>query len=187
MSRIKNKAVKKTFLHCLFLVRGSIFHYPIFLFFLGFQELMEGLEKEEALKCVGLAVFHDNPETRIGDIDKLMARYLDMEKIISETYPVIIAEQTNQLPGKIAEEIADLIREANLGESREAIIVRDADILERAVQSKIYAEGGYRLTKEFFSEEEEAKLKTETARKLMSLIRQKRNLAIRWRKGLKME
>ena len=148
---------------------------------------MEGLEKEEALKCVGLAVFHDNPETRIGDIDKLMARYLDMEKIISETYPVIIAEQTSQLPGKIAEEIADLIREANLGESQEAIIVRDADILKRAVQNKIYAEGGYRLTKEFFSEEEEAKLKTETARRLMSLIRQKRNLAIRWRKGLKME
>lgn len=148
---------------------------------------MEGLGKEEALKCVGLAVFHDNPETRIGDIDKLMARYLDMETIITETYPIIIVEQTSQLPSKIAEEISDLIRESNLGESREAIIVRDADILERAVQSKVYAEGGYKLVRDFFDEKEERKLKTETARKLMSLIRQGRNLATRWRRGLKVE
>jgi len=148
---------------------------------------MEGLGEKEALKCVGLAVFHDNPETRIGDIDKLMARYLDMQKIVQEVYPVIISEQTSQIPNKIGEEIADLIKEANLGESREAIIVKDADILERAVQGKVYAEGGYKLVRDFLDEKEERKLKTETAQKLMSLIRQGRNLATRWRRGLKVE
>lgn len=145
---------------------------------------IEGLEEAAALHCAGLAVFHDNPESRLGDIDKVAARYLDVTK----AFPEALREQVGQLPREIGEEVFGFAMEVKSGESQSATIVRDADILERALRAKIHAEAQrFRLVGDFFDPEEDKKLHTDSARILMNLIRRKRTLAARWRKGLKVE
>lgn len=145
---------------------------------------LEGVEKEDALLCVGEAVFHDNPESRLGDIDKLSARYLN----VAEAFQEALKEQVSQLPKEIAEEILVFTMEANSREGQIATIVKDADILERALRAKIYASAErFRSVEEFFDPKEEEKLRTEGAKTLMKLLREKRGVGASWRKGLKKE
>lgn len=145
---------------------------------------MAGLDISDALYCLGLAVFHDDPETRLGDIDKVSARYLDLAK----AFPVALREQVSQLPKEIAEEISRFVMEANFEDTQAARIARDADILERALRARIHTSvEGFRSVEDFFDPKEEERLQTEKAKILMNLIRKKRNISIRWRKGLKVE
>ncbi len=145
---------------------------------------VEGLDASDALRCAGLAVFHDDPETRLGDIDKISARYLDLVK----AFPDALREQVSQLPREIGDEIFGFVMEVNSEESREATIVRDADILERALRARIYASAErFRSVEDFFDPKEEEKLQTAGGKMLMSLIRRKRNISTHWRKGLKEE
>ncbi len=145
---------------------------------------MVGLKVSDALQCAGLAVFHDDPETRLGDIDKVSARYLDLAK----AFPEALRDQVSQLPKEIGEEIFNFAMEAEFGTTPEAIVARDADILERALRARIHTSAEkFKSVEDFFDPREEEKLQTEEAKILMNLIRRKRSLSTHWRKGLKVE
>ena len=95
---------------------------------------MEGADAEHA--CA-LAAFHDMSETRLGDLDKVQQSYVDAksaEKIVAK-------EQSNALGDggwylSMQEEIFSC-------SSKEAIIAKDADLLELAFTAIEYIEQGY--------------------------------------------
>jgi putative hydrolase of HD superfamily len=143
---------------------------------------MEGLD---AQKCLALGVFHDNPETRIGERDKVSNHYLEPE--ISQADLKAAADQTDLLPAEIGREILEFIREANYGKSAEAQVVKDADIFEASLQARIFDLGGTVIPKNLLRKYlDEKRVKTASAKKLMIALRQRRELITQWFKNLRM-
>lgn len=115
---------------------------------------LEGADKDKVLKT---ALFHDIPETRTGDVNFIHHFYVAQEEQKAYT------DQTIDIPA--GREIKSLLDEFNNKESREAIIAKDADILDQIA-----------LQKEFLSEKPEdfakwhefsaKKLKTKSAKRL---------------------
>lgn len=94
-------------------------------------------EGADAGRACALLVFHDVAEARIGDLDKLMASYLD--KAPAERRAV--ADQS-ALAG---DWYSSLVSEFEEGRSLEARIAKDADLLECALSAMEYAEAGHPL------------------------------------------
>lgn len=136
---------------------------------------MEGLD---AQKCVMLATFHDNAETRLGESDKLAKNYLRTPKTRVER---AMKDQLSLLPKEIGKEIFELYREANYGESPEAEIVKDADHLEHAVQARIFDETGSQIPKDLMEKYvDPRRVRSVSAKELMEILRTKKNLSIDW-------
>ncbi len=135
---------------------------------------MEGADAEKVLK---MALFHDIPEVRIGDIDKVAQRYINKDQ--SEMQ--VMKDQLDALPGAIKNEIMSVMLEFYERKTKEAIIARDADILELLFQAKEYADVGYTGT-EYWLEQNSKLLKTESAKGIFGEL-MKQN-AFSWSKGL---
>lgn len=100
--------------------------------------LMEGVD---ANKAAALALFHDLPETRIGDIPSTGKKF-------AQTAPAedVIATQTANLPAELAGPIRDLIAEFEAKETPEARCAKDADKIECLLQAREYQAQGHSLT-----------------------------------------
>jgi putative hydrolase of HD superfamily len=81
---------------------------------------MEGLNAE---RCAIIALFHDNDETRLGDLNKVATLYIEKEQASSK----VIEDQLSNLPKEVKEKILELIKP--VGTPEEAIL-HDADWLE---------------------------------------------------------
>lgn len=135
---------------------------------------MEGADAEKVLK---MCVFHDIPEARIGDLDKVAQRYINKDEAEMQA----LHDQTAKLPEDMKNEIVSLITEMSERKTKEAIIARDADMLELLFQAKEYADIGHTGCLSWI--ENNGKLiKTESAKKLLAQM-QKIN-ATSWWKGL---
>lgn len=97
---------------------------------------LEGVNAEKA-SC--MLLFHDTPEARTGDHNKIAQRYLDRDKIESE----VIKEQVKGLPKSLAEKIKKMWTEEHDCKTKLAKVAYDADLLETALQAKEYADLGY--------------------------------------------
>jgi putative hydrolase of HD superfamily len=135
---------------------------------------LEGINGE---KIATMVLFHDNPETRIGDHNKIAQRYVDSEKIEKK----VINEQIKSLPLPIANKIKKYWVEQERKNTKEGIIAKDADLLEMALQAKEYADIGY-PTKDWIKNIKRY-LRTKTAKKLLAEI-EKIHFTEWWR-GLK--
>lgn len=120
--------------------------------------LEEGVNPE---KTATLCLFHDVPETRIGDFNWVAKRYVP----VKEGEQVALNEQTAQLPSHIAEKVLALTGEYEARETREAQLAKDADTLECLLQSREYAIQGYAKGEEWARMCYDG-LRTETARNL---------------------
>lgn len=142
-------------------------------FYLG---IMEGLKKRELFKAVVEAVFHDNMETRIDDREKLSLSYFSTP---TEVVEEALEDQVNKLPVLAQEIIMELVMEANYEETKIGTIVRDADVLESALATKIADERGYKIPgiEERFKLYQE-KLETESAKKTLEQISSKEKLSV---------
>lgn len=72
--------------------------------------------------AVMLSLFHDIPETRTGDINYFQKKYIEKDELkavkdIADNFPEL-------------KELPEMINTFNNGESIEALIARDADVLE---------------------------------------------------------
>ena len=101
--------------------------------------ILAKLEGADVEKVVKMCLFHDIPEVRIGDIDKVAQRYVDK----SETEIRVLKDQMRDLPDSISGEILSVMLEFFEKKSKEALIAKDADILELLFQAKEYADVGY--------------------------------------------
>lgn len=118
---------------------------------------MEGVD---AHKAATLALFHDLPETRIGDIPSTGKKFV-------QTAPAedVIAAQTVGMPAAIAGPIRDLIAEFEAKETPEALCAKDADKIECLFQALEYAAQGYQLTQPWV-DTMVAAVKTKSGRRL---------------------
>lgn len=154
---------------------------------------LEGRTDEAANKICSAAVFHDMHETRILDLHKIAAKYLDKAacrgqvahshwQVARGMLPVareVEEDQINNLPKDIRQSLRNVL--FNLSET-ERVILKDADLLEMALQAKEYLEIGYRDCEEWLVNIEK-RLKTKSAKELMQRI--KITKSSEWYAGLK--
>jgi len=136
------------------------------------------LEGADARKAALLCIFHDIAEVRIGDIDKLNARYIDTEHVEKKA----LKEQVSKLPKDIQKEIVSFFNEINDRKTKEGIIAHDAEQLECAIQAKEYLEIGYKGAENWIKNVKNKRLITKTARKLLDTM--EKTSSADWWKGL---
>lgn len=133
------------------------------------------LEGVDANKLCSAAAFHDLIEARLLDLHKVNARYVDVS---DEIEAKVVTDQLAGMPKPIADRIGSLY---NLSE-RERIVLKDADLLECALQAKEYVEMGYPDAQEWLDNIAKL-LKTGSGKKLFSAIVSSRSSD--WWQGLK--
>lgn len=128
----------------------------------------EGVDTSKAVK---MAIVHDLAEAIVGDIapgDGISKK----EK--HEKEKKAMEEMVSLVSGPVAQkEIMELWEEYELGESPEAMLVKDIDKLEMIIQAQEYEEDQGILLQEFF-DSTRGKFKTNTARLLAEELNQRR-------------
>ncbi len=127
--------------------------------------ILARMEKADAFKVMFMALFNDLHEARLNDLHKIGHRYIDFKTAEKAAF----AEQLGLLPIQLSNEFSRMRREYDLQQSREALIARDADILECILQAREYGEFGYKETAEFITVGGRY-LKTKSAKKLFRSI-----------------
>lgn len=136
---------------------------------------MEEMSDEECHKICAAAAMHDLHETRILDLNKVSARYIE---ITEEKTLEIEKEQREKMPQKVKKLFEKLLQ---LSE-KEKTILKDADYLECAIQAKEYLDIGYTDTQEWIDSVQK-RLKTKSAKKILEEI--KKGKANKWFENLK--
>jgi putative hydrolase of HD superfamily len=122
--------------------------------------LMEGVDAERAAV---LALFHDIGEIRTGDTNWVGRIYLDKR----DTELKALAAQMESMPLNGA--LSELLKEEVNRTTKEAIVAKDADILELVIQSRAYIATGCKAA-QIFIDSNAPNLQTETAKRLLPLI-----------------
>lgn len=120
-------------------------------------------EKEgcDPYKAAVIGLLNDLHESRINDLHKVAHRYVNVREAEKRAHH----DQVADLPQSLRAHIEQVIDELWSDKTREAIVARDADILECMLQGKEYYEQGYLQAKGFFKRSGSL-LRTTTARKL---------------------
>jgi putative hydrolase of HD superfamily len=130
--------------------------------------LASGKEDIDMEKVLKMALFHDLPEARTGDLNYMNQKYAkpDEEKAV--------ADMTDGLP--FGEEIAEILEEFTEQQSAEAKLVRDADNMEMLLSLKEHHDIGNKNAKDWipFSEQ---RLKSDEAQKLAEAIKDRNSSA----------
>ncbi len=121
------------------------------------------MEGTPPYKVLLMTLFNDMHEARINDLHKMSQRYIKVKEAEEKAF----GEQIASLPKAVKGELSGLRREYNKQNTKEAIISRDADILECLIQAKEYEEHGYKEAFKFMKKAP-ALLKTKSAKKLWS-------------------
>jgi putative hydrolases of HD superfamily len=138
--------------------------------------VMEGDADPE--KVVTIIMLHDNAETRIGDQDKVAARYFSNGEAEKKAF----MEQTEFLSAEIQKKWQAYFNMYEERNTKEGIIAKDADWLEQAFQAKEYVDTGYKAAQNWI-DNVAAAVETESAKKIISEM-QKIEFT-QWYEGLK--
>ena len=125
-----------------------------------------------------MIMIHDNAETRIGDQDKVAARYYSNGD--AETKAFI--EQTELLSEKIQKKWQTYFEEYENRSTKEGIIAKDADWLEQAFQAKEYIDMGYKAAQNWIDNISKA-VETKSAKKIIAEMQNTK--FTEWFNGLK--
>ncbi len=119
------------------------------------------LEKADGNKVLKMCLFHDFPEIRTGDPNFLNRFYR------TDNEEKAIKDQWTDIPG--GGEIIDLLAEYRERKTKEAIVAKDADVLDQIFLQREYLPGGsYDL--ERWHNHQAKKLKTASARQLAGRV-----------------
>jgi putative hydrolase of HD superfamily len=124
--------------------------------------LMEGADPD---RTAALCLFHDTPETRLGDVPSVGKRYLSQAPSAD-----VVADQVADLPPQVAASVASLVNEYEAQTSREAQVARDADKLECLIQAREYEAQGFRDAASWVAPSA-ASIRTGSARRLAEACR----------------
>lgn len=136
------------------------------------------LEKADVEKCLITCLFHDVPETRLNDLHKVGHRYIDFKKAEEEA----LKEQIQNLPENAGKEILDYFISYRKDKTKEGIIVRDADLLENALEAKEYLDKGLKHAQNWLDNIRKA-LVTDSAKNILAEI--EKSDPCEWWQGLK--
>lgn len=113
-------------------------------------------------KITTMLVIHDNGEARIGDQNKVSAKYHNKSEAENQAFK----DQTKSLGKKIEEKWNVYFEEFEKRTTPEGVIAKDADWLESAFQAKEYLDLGHKDAQNWI-DNVEAALETESAKKLL--------------------
>ncbi|MBU0527130.1 HD domain-containing protein [Candidatus Micrarchaeota archaeon] len=136
---------------------------------------LEGMSENQARKLCTAAVFHDMHETRLLDLNKITARYIDIRKIEDK----VEADQVAGIPKEVSKSIISALDSLT---DEEKTILKDADSLECAFQAKEYLDIGHAGTASWIKNIG-LRLKTKSAKKIFSKMKTQDSNS--WWKGLK--
>lgn len=122
--------------------------------------LLGEMEGANAEHCALLALFHDVGEVRTGDEDWISRIYKNKNDSEGKAF----LAQSADLP--MGGKLKSFFDEIKKQKTKEAIIAKDADLLELAVQAKFYTQSGYGSAALFIDGMRD-NLKTESAKKLL--------------------
>jgi putative hydrolases of HD superfamily len=140
--------------------------------------ILAELEGADVNKVTTMMLIHDIPEARINDLHKVGSRYIDFKKAEKAAFK----EQLERLPKKIADEFYSLFIEMGEKKTKEAIIAKDVDLLECAIQAKEYLDQNYKDAQNWIDNVEKG-LKTKSAKEILKIL--KKSGANDWWYGLK--
>jgi putative hydrolases of HD superfamily len=118
-------------------------------------------ENVDVLKVLTMTLFNDIHEARINDLHKMGHHYIEFRAAEQKAF----SDQVLKLQKGVKTHLKATREEYDVQQSREAIVARDADILECLVQAKEYTDNGYPIAKTFFKRAPQH-LKTKTAKAL---------------------
>ena len=136
-------------------VAEHCFRCAVIAFYLAHQE------KADPYKCTAMALFNDIHEARINDLHKMGHYYIDFRRAEQKVFK----DQIAGLEAHVMQSLEALRNEYDTQKSRDAMVTRDADILECLLQAKEYLDNGYPVARAFFKRAPDH-LKTATARQL---------------------
>jgi len=124
------------------------------------------MEKADAAKTVLICLTHDNAEARITDLHKVARRYIDSRRGEKKA----CEGQSSCLPEEIGKDFLSCFLEFEKRSTKEAIIARDADMLETAFQAKEYLDCGYKACQDWIDNVGKC-VKTASAKKILKQMR----------------
>ena len=124
--------------------------------------ILSEIETEvDALRLITICLVHDLTEARIGDLNSVQKRYVTSDE------GKALADTIRELP--FGESLAELVREFNEGQTREARLARDADQIAFLLDLKALLDIGYAMPHKWLPPIIN-RLKTETGRRLADNI-----------------
>ena len=138
------------------------------------------LEKADPEKSACLVLFHDNGELRVGDQNKVSARYFNIDKAEKKAFN----EQNECLPESIKITLRSYYDQFDNRTSKEGIIAREADWLEAAIFAKEMTEIGYKGMQNWIENVKKA-LHTQSAKEILAYIEKYPDFTNSWWQGLK--
>lgn len=120
-------------------------------------------EKADAGKVLKMCLVHDFPEARLLNQTFVQENFYS----VKEKQPEVLEKQLRGIKGSV--ELQEAFDEFLKGESKEAKIVHDANMLEALVEAKEYSQQGIEIMKIWFLGKKK-NLKTESARKLFDIL-----------------
>ena len=127
--------------------------------------IMENHENPE--KIATMLLIHDNGEARVGDQNKVSARYANLKEAESNAF----SEQLEGLGEVVKQRWAQYFAEFENRSTPEGIIAKDADWLETAFQAKEYLDLGYASAQDWIDNVEKA-LETNSAKQIMAEMKE---------------
>lgn len=126
--------------------------------------IMEGANAE---KVACMLMIHDNAEARIGDINKVAARYITNKESEINAF----AEQVESLGQIVKEKWLGYFQEQENRNTKEGIIAKDADWLEMAFQAKEYLDLGHASAIDWINSVENS-VETESAKAIIKEMKE---------------
>ena len=127
-----------------------------------FGMVLAQLEKCDENKVLKMCLFHDIAEARVGDANIINKQYVDLRE------GEAIKDQLKGLP--IEKEILELFKEYEERKSKEAIVAKDADVLDQILLEQEYFYKDEKNRK-IWQDYAQKSLQTESAKKLTERIR----------------
>lgn len=138
--------------------------------------VMEGDTNPE--KVAAIVMMHDNGETRIGDQNKVSARYYSNK----EPEKKAIEEQLDNLGEEIKKKWLGYFSEYESRDTKEGILAKDADWLEQAFEAKELVDNGYSAAQNWIDNIAKA-IESDSAKKIIIAMRETH--FTEWWRGLK--
>ncbi len=124
------------------------------------------MERVPPYKVLLMTLFNDIHEARINDLHKMAQRYIEFQSAEDKAF----REQIQDMPPVLENELTAMRKEYVRQKSKEAIVARDADILECLIQAREYYENGYKEALKF-TKKAPRYLKTKSAKRLWLQVR----------------
>ncbi len=138
-------------------------------------------EGADPYRVLAMTLFNDIHEARINDLHKMGHYYIDFKAAEKRVF----ADQVAPLPSRVRAEITGIRTDYDTQGTLEALVARDADILECLVQAREYCDNGYPVAKKFLKRAP-GFLKTRTARELWEAL-QSWDSTVWWENVVKFE